>query len=59
MEFDQSCLMDQYFLFIAEYYSSTWNDLRLFDHSPLERHKGCYHLLATTNKTFSAISICV
>ena len=52
MEFDQSCLIDQYFLFIAEYYSSTWNDLRLFDHSPLERHKGWYHLLATANRHF-------
>lgn len=32
MEFDQNCHMDQYFLFIADYYSSTWNDLRLTIH---------------------------
>lgn len=45
------------FLFMAEQYSTAWIDHILIFHSSINRHLGCFYLLATVNN--AAVNVCV
>ena len=49
--------LDSSFIFIAEWYSIVWMYHSLFNHLPIERHLGCFQILATMTK--AVVNICV